>query len=218
MSQNDNRETFDTWNNIASLYQDKFMKLDLYNDSYDYICNAIDKPDAKLLEIGCGPGNITKYLLSKRPNWDIFGIDIAPKMVELAKANNPKATFAVMDSRHISNLDTKYDGVIGGFCIPYLSQTETNDLISDAYDLLNDQGLIYLSFVEGDPDKSDFKVGSGGRVYFNFHRLDDLKTQLTKSNFGGIETFRLNFKTSDDTFDIHTILIAKKHENTERRN
>lgn len=59
-------ETFETWNNIASIYQDKFMKLDLYNDSYDYICTSISKQGANLLEIGCGPGNITKYLLSKR--------------------------------------------------------------------------------------------------------------------------------------------------------
>src|SRR5690606_29153072 len=124
------KETFDTWNNIASIYQDKFMDLDLYNDTYDYICNSITKQKAKLLEIGCGPGNITKYILSKRPDFDIFGIDIAPKMTELAKWNNPTARFAVMDSRQICNLDTKYDGIIGGFCLPYLSQTESNELIS----------------------------------------------------------------------------------------
>ena len=80
-----NKETFDTWNNIASLNQDKFMNLDLYNDTYDFICKAIATPNAKLLEIGCGPGNITKYLLSQRPDFDIFGIDIAPNMIELAK-------------------------------------------------------------------------------------------------------------------------------------
>jgi hypothetical protein len=27
------KETFETWNKVASLYQDKFMELDLYNDS-----------------------------------------------------------------------------------------------------------------------------------------------------------------------------------------
>ncbi len=142
------KETFDTWNNIASIYQDKFMELGLYNDTYNYICNSIEKPKAKLLEIGCGPGNITKYLLSKRPEFDIFGIDIAPKMIELAKMNNPKAHFAVMDSRQINKLETKYDGIIAGFCLPYLSLIESNELISNAYNLLNDNGLIYLSFVE----------------------------------------------------------------------
>lgn len=204
------KETFETWNNIASIYQDKFMDLDLYNDTYDYICNSVTKPKAKLLEIGCGPGNITKYLLSQRPDFDIFGIDIAPNMIELAKRNNPTANFAVMDSRQIYNLNTKYDGIIGGFCLPYLSHTESCELISSSYNLLNENGLIYLSFVEGDPVKSDFKVGSGGRVYFYFHNLENLKAQLIRENFAEIEIFRVKYKISETKFDIHTILVAKK--------
>jgi len=204
------KETFETWNNIASIYQSKFMELDLYKDTYDLICNSIDKPKAKLLEIGCGPGNITKYLLSKRQDFDIFGIDIAPNMVELARVNNPSGHFAVMDCRQINNLDSKYDGIIVGFCLPYLSHSESIELFSNSYDLLNDKGLIYLSFVEGEPDKSDFKVGSGGRVYFYYHKLDEIKSQLSKFKFGEIKTFKVKYKISETEFDIHTIIIAKK--------
>lgn len=204
------KETFETWNNIASVYQDKFMDLDLYNKTYDYICSTLCKDKAKLLEIGCGPGNITKYLLSKRPDFDIFGIDIAPNMVALAKKNNPTANFAVMDSRHINSLTAKYDGIISGFCLPYLSPTESNTFILHAYDLLNENGLVYLSFVEGNPDHSEFKVGSGGRVYFHYHNLDDLKKQLMHAKFNKIETFKVRYPTSATAYDIHTILIAQK--------
>lgn len=204
------KETFDTWNNIASLYQDKFMELDLYNTTYDYICTTVAEPNAKLLEIGCGPGNITKYLLSQRPDFDILGIDIAPNMIELAAKNNPTANFAVMDCRQINTLNKKYDGIICGFCLPYLSLQESNQLISTAYDLLNENGLIYLSFVEGDPVKSDFKVSSHGRVYFQFHNPEEIKSQLTKAKFNGIETFKVKYGTSETEFDIHTILTARK--------
>ena len=207
---NNNQETFDTWNNIAAVYQDKFMNLDLYNETYDYICNAVTTPKAKLLEIGCGPGNITKYLLSKRPDFDIFGIDIAPNMIELAKANNPTASFAVMDTRDIKLLDTRYDAIIGGFCLPYLSQRERDELISQSYEMLNAEGLIYLSFVEGEPAQSGFKTGGYGRVYFNYHNLDELKAQLIKTGFESIEIFKVPYKTSETAFDIHTILIAKR--------
>ena len=85
------QETFETWNKLASLYQDKFMDLELYNESYDAFCNSIAKENANILEIGCGPGNITKYLLLKRPNYQIYGIDVAPNMIELARQNNPTA-------------------------------------------------------------------------------------------------------------------------------
>lgn len=204
------KETFETWNNIASIYQDKFMDLDLYNNTYDYVCNSINKPKAKLLEIGCGPGNITKYLLTQKTDLDIFGIDIAPNMIELAKKNNPTAHFAVMDCRQINNLNTKFDAIIGGFCLPYLSHTESRKLISDAYNLLNDNGLLYLSFVEGETAKSEFKVGSGGRVYFNYHTLNDIQKQLNDSKFRELKTFKVKYKISETEFDIHTIQTAKK--------
>ena len=204
-------ETFKTWNKVALLYQDKFMDLDLYNDTYDFICNSITKDKAKLLEIGCGPGNITRYLLSKRPDFDIFGIDIAPNMIELAKNNNPTASFGIMDSRYIDEIKSKYDGIICGFCLPYLSQKDSRKLIADCYNLLNENGLIYISFVEGDPGKSDFQTGSSGdRTYFYFYNLDDLTKQLQKNNFEKIKVFKVEYKKDENEFDTHTILTANK--------
>jgi SAM-dependent methyltransferase len=205
------KETFETWNKIASLYQDKFIDLELYNDTYDFVCSSLDQVNSKILEIGCGRGNITKYLLSKRPDFDIFGIDIAPNMIELARKSNPGADFAVMDSRQIDEIKTKYDGIVCGFCLPYLSQSDSRKLISDCYNLLNENGLIYMSFVEGDPSKSGFQVGSSGdRVYFYFYNLEDLKTQFVENKFEELQIFKIEYKKSETEMDIHTILTAKK--------
>lgn len=204
------KETFETWNNVASSYQDKFMYLDLYNDTYDFVCTSINKPNASILEIGCGPGNITKYLLSKKPDLDIFGIDIAPKMIELAQKNNSTARFEIMDCRHIKSIKTKFDAIIGGFCLPYLSQQESAELISDSHKLLNNDGILYLSFVEGEPDKSEYKPGIGGRVYFNYHKLEDIKTPMNKFKFQELKMFNIPYKISETEFDSHTVIIAKK--------
>lgn len=152
--------TFETWDKVASLYEEHFMDLDLYNDTYDAFCKAIENPNPKILEIGCGPGNITKYMLSKRHDFDLEGIDIAPNMIELAKKNNPNAVFRVMDSRDIDQLKTKYEGIICGFCIPYLSKSDCSKLIKDTKNLLPEKGVLYLSFVEGDYVKSGFQSRS----------------------------------------------------------
>ncbi|MFZ9388086.1 MAG: class I SAM-dependent methyltransferase [Chitinophagaceae bacterium] len=205
------KETFETWNKVASAYQDKFMDIDLYNETYDFVCDSVSMYKPRLLEIGCGPGNISKYLLAKRPDFDIFGIDIAPNMIRLAKSNNPTASFAIMDTRQIGELETKYDGIVCGFCLPYLSQTDCLKLISDCDKLLNDNGLIYLSFVEGDPINSGFQVGSSGeRVYFHFHNLDDLAEQLIEKRFTEMKIFKVKYEKSKSEIEIHTILIAKK--------
>ena len=205
------KETFETWNKVASLYQDKFMDLDLYNNTYDFICNSITRNNARILEIGCGPGNITKYLLSKRPDFDIYGIDIAPKMIELAKKNNPSASFEIMDIRQIDEIKTKYDGIVCGFCLPYLSEEDSQKLITDCYKLLNEKGLIYISFVEGDPINSNFQVSStGDRSYFYFHNSDDLKAKLMENKFEEFNTFKVEYERSVNEIEMHTILTAKK--------
>jgi 2-polyprenyl-3-methyl-5-hydroxy-6-metoxy-1,4-benzoquinol methylase len=205
------KETFQTWNKLAALYQEKFMYLDLYNESYDFICDSITKEGAAILDLGCGPGNITRYLLNKRPEYQITGVDMAPNMVELARANNPAATFMTMDIRQISQLMTGFDAVICGFAVPYLSQDEVAVLIHDSFRLLNDNGLLYISFVTGDPDKSGYKTSStGDRTYFYYHKTETLVEQLAVTGCTVARIFTVDYKTAGGESEQHTIIIAQK--------
>ena len=138
------QETFDTWNKVAQLYEDKFMYLTIYNDSYDFVCKHLQQSNSKLLEVGCGPGNITKYLLTQRPDFDILGIDIAPNMIQLAEQNNPTATFKVLDALKINELNDLFDAIIVGFCLPYFAPIDAENFIKNAYAALNKKGVLYL--------------------------------------------------------------------------
>ncbi|MBE8723385.1 class I SAM-dependent DNA methyltransferase [Flavobacterium hungaricum] len=204
-------ETFATWNKIAQLYEDVFMDLDLYNDTYDLFCDLLSKNNAAILEIGCGPGNITKYLLNKRPDFEILGTDIAPNMIELAQKNCPSAKFELIDSRKIEQIKSKFDAVLCGFCIPYLSESDVEKIIRDCKNLLHNNGILYLSFVEGEKEKSGFIKGStGDRTYFYYHNLEKLKNQLKANAFKNLNLIRKNYLKKDLTEEIHTIIIAQK--------
>ncbi len=204
------QETFKTWDKIAQIYQDKFMDIDLYNDTYDIFRKLIPVKNSRILEIACGPGNITRYLLSKNSNYRIKGIDISPNMIDLAKLNSPTASFEVMDIRELGKLDSTFDAIICGFGIPYLSPSDCSKLIGDCNKLLIDSGVLYLSFVEGDYDKSTYQVGStGDRTYFYFHNLDVLKNELKANSFEIIELLHKKFEKANGVVEIHTIMIAK---------
>jgi 2-polyprenyl-3-methyl-5-hydroxy-6-metoxy-1,4-benzoquinol methylase len=205
------QESFYTWNKIAEIYEDKFMDLDLYNDTYDVFLNLIPKTNSSVLEIGCGPGNISKYLLTKNSDLKIKGIDISEKMIELAGKNNPSAEFEIMDTREIHCLNDNFDAIMCGFCIPYLSQSDCLKLIIDCKKLLNASGVLYLSFVEGDYGNSGFISGSNGdRTYFYYHNLDYFKKELMANSFEINKLFLKNYKKADGTKENHTILILKK--------
>ncbi|HMG15983.1 MAG TPA: class I SAM-dependent methyltransferase [Saprospiraceae bacterium] len=205
------KETFETWNKVAKLYQDKFMDLDLYDDTYDTFCDQIAKANSTILEIGCGPGIITKYLLNKRPDFKIDAIDISPKMIALAKTNNPKANFMVMDTRKIDKLATIFDAVVCGFCLPYLSKSDCSKLMNDCSKILADKGIIYLSFVEGDYKNSGYQTASSGdRVYFYYHSLESINKELKENNFRTIKQWHKQYTKNDGAEETHTIIIAER--------
>lgn len=202
------KETFETWNKIANLYEDKFMNLSIYDETYDFFCGLLNS-NQKVFEIGCGPGNISKYLLSKKPDLKITGIDIAPKMIELAQKNNPTADFKMMDTRKLNELNEKFDAIMCGFCLPYLSESDCSKLIGDAAQILTQNGILYLSFVQGESSKSGFITGSSGdRTYFYYHTLEDLKISLLENNFEIVKLFEVNYPKAEGV-EIHTIVIAK---------
>ena len=57
----DYQKTFKTWDAIASSYEKQFMGLEIYNDTYAYFRGLLPASEADVLEIGCGPGNITRF-------------------------------------------------------------------------------------------------------------------------------------------------------------
>lgn len=202
--------TFQTWNKIASIYQDKFMHLDLYDDTYDLFC-SLTPQKAQVFEIGCGPGNITRYLLDKRPDLKIEAIDIAPNMISLAKANNPEADFRIMDCREIHKLNTRFDAIMCGFCMPYLSKEDCSKLISDCSSLLNKNGILYFSVIEGYYENSGFEAGSSGdESYVYYHQEDYLMQQLKENHFEFMKLFKKPYPKSETSTSTHLIFIARK--------
>ncbi|MCI5080850.1 MAG: class I SAM-dependent methyltransferase [Saprospiraceae bacterium] len=205
------QETFDTWNKVAELYEAKFFDLTLYDETYDFICNSLLMESPKLLDVGCGPGNISKYLHEKRPDFQIHGVDVSRNMIQLAQKNNPTCSFEVMDIRNLNRLSLCYDGIICGFCLPYLSEADVHNFIDAAYKLLNEEGLLYLSFVKGNPKDSGFIVGSSGdRSYFYYHSPKVLEEKLIASSFQLKKRYEVVYKKSESEKEMHTILIAQK--------
>lgn len=203
--------TFDAWDKVASLYQDTFMDLDLYNDTYDQFCSLVPKNDARILEIGCGPGNITRYLLAKKQGFQIEAIDVSPNMLALAKKNNPGIETRVMDCRDIDQLGSNYDAILCGFCLPYLSKDDCEKLIKDSSALLNTGGIIYLSAIEGDYSLSGYEAGSSGdKMYVYYHQEDHIQQQFKTHGFESIAVSRKNYSKRDGTTSTHLVLIAKK--------
>ncbi|WP_167396572.1 class I SAM-dependent methyltransferase [Leptospira ellinghausenii] len=186
------------------------MDFSLYNETYDFFCDSLPI-SSKILDLGCGPGNITKFLSNKRNDFEIEGTDISVNMINLAKLNNPSLKFFVSDIRKFNVQKIKYNGIISGFCLPYLSLSDIRNLIPKLHNSLKKNGILYISFVQGNPDDSGIKIGKDGRkLYFFYHDINEIKNLLVDSKFRSEKFYSIEYQNNDNSFDTHIIIISKK--------
>lgn len=200
---------FQVFNTHAAAYADKYMDVSLYADSLDCFCNLLPEKENTLLEVGCGPGNITRYLCDKRPDSKITAWDISPAMLEIARQNNPKVHFERMDARKIACLKHPVDAVLAGFCFPYLSREEAIRFIGDAAGVLREKGVFYMSTMEDVYARSGWEVTrKGERLYIHYHESAYLEAALKKNGFGEVQTLRKNYTNDRGEAVTDLILIA----------
>lgn len=198
------------FNKRANDYMQKFMDVTAYKKSLDIFLQELALT-AKLLEHACGPGNITRYMLNQKPQLAITAIDLAPNMIELAKANNPEATCLVMDGRHANQLNQTYNGIMAGFYLPYLSKQECLMFIHDAAQQLHSGGVLYFSTMEDSYSKSGLQTTNNGEeFYIYYHEATYLKEALHQNGFTLLLEEHLALPVSNNTANVDLILVAKK--------
>ncbi|HXN77628.1 MAG TPA: methyltransferase domain-containing protein [Candidatus Dormibacteraeota bacterium] len=85
------------------------------------------RPGMRVLDLACGPGTLSRRLaLQVSPGGEVVGIDLAPGMIEVARAAQiPNARFEVMDIERLTFADGSFDAAACGHGIqfaPDLSQ------------------------------------------------------------------------------------------------
>lgn len=201
-----------TFNTLAKAYQDRYMSFEGYLDTFDLFVETMAIDDAKILEVACGPGNVTKYLLSQKPNFKIYGIDIAPKMIELARVNNPEAHYDVMDCRHLSHISDRFDAIICAFGVPYINHEDTIKFIEDSGKLLNENGLLYLSTMEGNYEDNEYVQSSAykEKTYVYYHHASSLIAAFNANQMEVIHEIRKPYRNEAGKDFIDLFLIVRK--------
>lgn len=199
------------FNARAKDYAKKFNDISNYKQGLDYICNNLSR-EASVLDLACGPGNISKYILEKCPDINMLGMDLAPRMIDIAKSNNPQAKFVVSDIREITNLKQKFEAIIIGFGAPYLNKNEVEKLIKDCSNLLLEGGLLYLSTMEGEYEKSGYQFSSDGKdkMFIYNHESDYLQSFYTRLGLSIVyENHQPYFEQNEIRFHDYIIIGQK---------
>ncbi|MGD9010460.1 MAG: class I SAM-dependent methyltransferase, partial [Desulfobacteraceae bacterium] len=181
----------------------------LYHASYDALLESV-RDGASVLDLGCGPGNVSAYLKKHRPTLKITGVDIAEEMIAIARHRIPYGRFHVGDIVHI-DFRGEFDCAICAFAIPYLSLEETGQVARQIHDGLKHNGIYYISFMEGHRSGLERTSFSGDdALYMYYHPKQAIYHLLIQNGLWVHRQFAVDYPEKDGSTTREIIYIGGK--------
>jgi SAM-dependent methyltransferase len=115
--------------------------------------NASAGPDAgaaagPAAELGCGPGYVTAHLASL--GLDVFGVDLSPAMIEIARKTYPDLRFEVGSMNALDIADASLRGVAAWYSIIHAPPQEVPAYLAEFGRVLAPGGHLLLGYFEAD--------------------------------------------------------------------
>ena len=105
-------------------------------------------PAGPVADLGCGPGRIAGYLASL--GLDVFGVDLSPGMVEVARRAWPELTFQVGSLLALELADESLAGALAWYSIIHTPPARLPEVFAELARVLVPGGRLLLAFQVGD--------------------------------------------------------------------
>jgi ubiquinone/menaquinone biosynthesis C-methylase UbiE len=142
------REGYDR---IASQYDEYRGPFD--NDAELQELMNIVRPGGHILDAGCGSGVVTRVLVDN--GFQVTGIDISQKMIDLAKQRVPEAALELGDMAALEFEDDSFDGIVSTYAVFHIPRTKHSSLFLDFHSILKKGGALLFSIGSKETDGTD---------------------------------------------------------------
>lgn len=137
------RESYDT---VAAEYAKRLFN-ELERKPFDRALLTLFAEQTRggiVCDMGCGPGQIAAFL--KTQGADVFGCDLSPEMVAVARAHNPSIAFEVQDMRDLRLPHNTLRGVAAFYTLIHIRREQMADVLTNIKNTLAPGGLLLASF------------------------------------------------------------------------
>ena len=142
---------------LASVYHEMYQSIFDYKKEFQFYDKLLKKNGCKkILEIGCGSGNLASYFMKSGYNYT--GLDLFSEMLRIAKQVEPKAKFVHGDMRNL-RLRDKFDAVIvTGRSFTYLTKNEdVIKTLQSIHKTLKNRGILIFDNFDAQAIFGNFK-------------------------------------------------------------
>ncbi|WP_405826395.1 methyltransferase domain-containing protein [Streptomyces sp. NBC_00838] len=137
----------------------------------------------RVADVGCGTGRITAHL--HRSGVDVFGIDLSPGMIEVARRDHPDLPFALGSMTDLALADDSLTGLIAWYSLIHVPDDEIGRVLAHFKRVVRAGGPLLLGFHVGDEAKVKTEGYGGHPMNVHVHRRQhaQLITWLDEAGF-----------------------------------
>jgi len=196
-------KTIQTYDEYAEKYFQINYSTDVIKELLEFFIKNLN--GNKILDVGCGPGRDAKFFSNL--GYEVIGIDLSEKLLEIARKNAPKAKFYLMDMRNLDFPDNYFDGIWACASFLHIPRKGGQKTLNEFYRVLRENGLMYISVKEGSGETfvKSSQYGEKER-YFVYYSSTELRKLIENSGFKIIKEIIEKEKNRDNWINI----FAKK--------
>ncbi|MFZ5821717.1 MAG: class I SAM-dependent methyltransferase [Chloroflexota bacterium] len=149
-------------------------------------------PQAIILDVGCGPGQYTKYFA--RRNCKTVGIDLSANMLGQARPIFRNGLFSRMDMWNMGFPTGLFDALWVCASFPHVPENEAVRVLTEFKRIIKNQGVLFLGIILGDaPVRIESRQEMGnydreGRFFQWYRELPQFEPYLIGAGFEIVET------------------------------
>lgn len=176
-----NRQTYDA---IATKYEENYGNIPAAIEYAEYVVEQVKQiAKPRILDLGCGTGTILKIFEETISEAELVGVDFSEELLKIARTKLMGAKLICQDFASFGDTQ-KYDVVIATFSLIHSTDAELELMIPKVYEMLNDNGYFYASFILGKGEKMEPEaLDPTQKTYFNFHNEKYLKDLFARNKF-----------------------------------
>ena len=139
-------------------------------------------------DLGCGPGHVTRYLHER--GLEVSGVDLSPRMIEVARRLNPGIAFHIGDMRALAVQDNVWTGIAAFYSIVNLPPADVVKATQEMARVLAPEGRLLMAFHIGEDDlhTEDDLWGLGVTLQVTLFRVSTIEGYLRAAGFEIDET------------------------------
>jgi SAM-dependent methyltransferase len=118
-------------------------------------------------DVGCGPGYVTGYL--HEAGVDVFGIDLSPEMVAIARRDYPGLRFEVGTMTDLDLADDSVVGIVAFWSVIHVPDHAIPGVFEQFHRVLRPQGLLLVGFHVGDETRHTSEGYTGRPINVDSH-------------------------------------------------